>query len=203
MAQDELVAAARAYAEKKTEANKAIAVSLARSYIESIVARLSLSNPTPSVLDKDDLVQCGYIAFLSVLESWRPSVNPNFKAYAYRRILGAAQDAIRAASSTSRSRSVEFQSVHNLLVEPGNPDREYDIIEYEISVPSAIMDAILRLPLRECVIMMFSLHGLTSKQIAKALAISPTRVAQHRKASLTQMRTELSRTLPDAMRNLT
>ena len=199
MSEDKLATLVLAY--KKSRKSDALAdvVVEAEKYVKSICGRVT--NTVPTVLDQSDLVQYGYMGLLSAVESWIPERNPNFKAYAFARVMGSAKDAIRSASSVSRQRNVHFQSLDKVHDSTNGEGSFLDVLadksaDYQLEsvdiprlgLPEAIHDAIRGLTDRQAFIILTSIHGLSLKQISLILELSTTRVSQERRHAQAKIR---------------
>jgi RNA polymerase sigma factor (sigma-70 family) len=169
-------------------------------FVRSVV--LKVRNTVPTVLSLEDLEQVGMMGLISSIGRYQANGKTAFRSYAYSRILGAAQDAVRAASSTSKTRNVTFTSIDNAptRVLVSSLDGEIaSTVPDEVS--QALFDAIEELPLRQCMVVLLSVNGLTAQKIADVFGISTSRINQEKSAAITTLREELLKTMQNGSQN--
>lgn len=151
-------------------------------YVDSLVA--SVSNPVPHLVSLEELQHVGMIALVESLKTYNPEKS-RFKTWSYKRIKGAAQDAIKQMNPMSRTRSVHMQSIESaesqLIYE--SPEDNF-LTSLPENASSSLILALQQLPSRQRITILFLLNGLQSKQISQLLEISPSQVRQDRKKAI-------------------
>lgn len=193
-----------AYMRVKSSANLDALLTECMPYIRAVVR--SVPNPVRQVLDYEDLVQHGVIGFLGALDRYermwgtsappdidKPPVRAPFKNYARNRIHGSAMDAIRKASSTSRTRNVGFQTLDEIV------ENEFvgEMSEYIAgALPSRVTDALRigmsRLPARQAAVLLLLMNGLTVNRVAQMFCLPSSRINQERAEGLESLREVLT-----------
>lgn len=163
-------------------------------FIRSVI--LKVVNTVPSVLSQDDLEQVGALALVSSIGRYNTKSATAFRSYAYPRIKGAAQDAVRAASSNSRLRNVTFTQLDDAPASAMMTSLDGQIASTTPdAVSQELFDAIERLPVRQCLVVLLSINGLTATKIADVFGISNARVNQEKAVAVQKLREELLRTM--------
>lgn len=171
-----------------------------QGYIRACVAQIA--NPVPHILSLDDLIQHGIVGLVSALDRYDPSNEVSFRSWAYLRIRGAAQDAIRRVSPKSRTRNVTPVPLEEVTEKVQWVDPAFDAIESALPPASslALRNAITTLPLRQAVIILLLYNGVSIAGLAAIYDMSTSRVIQERKAALAHLREDLQKDVaPDAM----
>ena len=172
-------------------------VELNLDYVKGIVAQVT--NTVPWLVDFDDLVSYGVMGLMSAINLYRPEADEigkrktRFSTYAFPRIRGSVQDAIRRMSSTSRTRNVHYvpledRHTHN-IVDPAWDEFSKGLLPP--GVTKALREAVHELPLRQGIIILLSIHGMQLSGIEKILGISYTRVIQERQNAIQALRLNL------------
>ena len=171
----------------KTEARDAILIENL-GYIRACVAQIS--NPVPQILSLDDLIQHGIVGLVSALDRYDPSNDVSFRSWAYLRIRGAAQDAIRRVSPQSRTRNVTPVPLEDAVEKALWEDPAFDAIESSMppAASLALRNAVSTLPLRQAVIVLLLYNGVSIAGLAAIYNMSTSRVIQERKAALIYLR---------------
>ena len=187
----ELEALVLAWVEDKTTENMEAAVLSATGYVRGISTQIP--NPVPHLLDRDDLIQCGLMGFLSALKKYDPAKG-SFRTWSYPRIKGAMQDAVRAMHSTSRDRQTPMVSFELLEAVLGEQDSFLGL--EDVVVPSAasvvLVRALRTLPLRQHSVIVFLLNGIKGRVLASLLDVSETTIRRERVAAVEHLTALLS-----------
>lgn len=188
----------RAYLASHSEEDLAEVLSACEDLVRGTIRRVP--NPVPEVLDFDDLIQYGWMGLLGALRRYDPDRGVPFRPWAAVRIRGAAIDAIRRVSSTSRNRKVNFHS----LPEDGHESEEYgadetmfDAIDALLpdSVSEALHTAVRGLPVEQAAILLMLMNGASSMAVARVLEKPSPTVRQVRDRALASLRESLLQSL--------
>jgi len=107
--------------------------------VKYIIGRINFSSS--SVLDKDDLYQCGIIGLLKALEKYSLESKTKFSTFAYKRIYGEVIDCLRKEGLIGKDKFAKIRMVESVTseltsklgMEPATEEicREMDISEEE------------------------------------------------------------------------
>lgn len=196
MARSVLEELVKAWHINKTSENLEKVVSEATGYVRGISSRVI--NPATNVLDRDDLIQCGLIALVSCVRRWRPDAKVPFRTFIYPRVKGAMQDAVRSASSTSRTRNIPMISYEtvafSLEANLRATEREETVLTGMSArqISMSLVKALSSLSIRQQAIILLSLNGLRTVNIANILDISDTSIRHERQTAVSKLSQLLS-----------
>lgn len=172
-------------------------------YIKSIVCKVN--NPISHLINLEDLVSIGTVAFISALGRYDPSQGASLTTFCYSRVKGAAFDAIRSLSSTSRNRNIHFIPIIN------DPSTEYGITEealptlelIEETLPddasAQLSQSLAELPIRQRTVVLLLLNGLKATDIASLYGISSTAIQADKRLAIAALSEKLSAHLDDTI----
>lgn len=169
-------------------------------HINSLSARFSRKNPVPGVLSREDFIGAGFLGLMEALKRYDPVRNDSFIAWSTRRVRGAMMDAVRRASSTSRTRDVHFVP----LSEDHDPEdhdstAEIDAVDWVLpKVSQGLHDAIVLLPDKRRAILLFRLHGLSTPEIGRLMSIKATSVRVEVEEAVSDIQRRLASTLSES-----
>lgn len=133
-------------------------------YIADTMA-YALPKDIEAILGADDLLQIGCMAVFQSLKSYDSSKGAKFWTFAQPRVKGSMQDALRRMSSNSRTRSVQFISMDEMLTETS-----WDLATLlDPSVSDTAHEAILKLAEPDQSILLLLINGFNVRTIARLL----------------------------------